>query len=109
MSPCLAALLLTLAVEVPVVTLVYLRPGRQALRALVLAVVVNLVTNPFLCVVLRRWMPTWDSAVMLGEGVAVVGEALAYWAVLRPRSAGRALLASGLANLLSFAIGLWVL
>jgi hypothetical protein len=101
MAPWLVALVLTVAIEVPVVAAFF--PG-QRLRLAFVALGANVVTNLVLNIVLAR--SAWGGHHLVpGEVFAVVGEALAYSVFSRPPDVARAALASGVANLLSFAVG----
>jgi hypothetical protein len=102
----LAALLITLAIEVPVVVALF--PG-QRVRMGAVAAVVNTASNLFLNLVLARMRALAGHHVLPGELLAVVGEAAAYAAFSRPHDLPRALLASSLGNALSFAAGLTAL
>ncbi len=99
----LLALGLTLGVEVPVVALFY--PGRRLRMALVCAAATTL-THLLLAFGFPRILPRGISALWVGETFATVAEAGAYW--LAGRQAGRALVASALANSCSFGLGLIV-
>jgi hypothetical protein len=102
MTPWMAALVVTLAIEVPFVAWVY--PGQRCRMALV-ALAANTVTNVTLNVLLAR-SPGWMGHHLLpGEAFAVVFEAAAYATFARPRDVARAAMASGAANALSFAAG----
>jgi hypothetical protein len=101
--PCwAAALALTLAIEVPVVAACF--PGQRTRMALV-AAAMNAATNLMLNLVLARLPALRGRHVVPGEILAVVAEAAAYALAGRPRDVPRSLLASGLANLLSFGAG----
>jgi hypothetical protein len=96
------AVLATLLIEVPLV--VWLLPGPRPVVLLV-AVVANVATNLFLNVALPHFVLCRPHALGIGETLAVVVEALAYYCVSRPREAGRALFVSGLANAASYSGG----
>ncbi len=96
----LLALGLTLALEVPVVAAFY--PGRRLRMALVCAAATTS-THLLLAFGFPRLLPRGMSALWVGETFATVGEAGAYW--LAAREPGRALVASAVANTLSFAAG----
>jgi hypothetical protein len=96
------ALAVTLAIEVPVVVLLF--PG-QRVRMGIAALVANTATNLVLNLLLPRLPGIGSHHVVVGEVFALVGEAAIYAAVSRPRSLSRALVASGLGNGLSFAAG----
>jgi hypothetical protein len=99
-----AALLVTLAIEVPVAVLAGGRPrGRIALAALA----ASLLTHP-----LAWWanhaipLPFASRAALIEAAVALVEAAL--YRALVPMSLPRALLTSCLANAASFGLGLWL-
>jgi hypothetical protein len=101
----IAAWLLTVAVEVPVVAALF--PGQRARLALACALGTSL-TNLAMNLVLPRWLGTGALYLLVGELSALVLEALLYAAVSRPRDLVRAATASALANGASFAAGLLV-
>lgn len=96
----------TLALEIPLAMAVY--PG-QRLRMGATCAVATSVTNLGMNLVLVPVLGHPGAALLLGEGLALVGEALAYWAVARPRAWGPALTASGLANAASWTAGMLLL
>jgi hypothetical protein len=102
MAPWLSACLATLVCEVPVVVLLY--PGQRK-KLLAAATVLNIVTN----VALNRFLPRLpligSRHLLVGEALALVGEAMGYALVVRPRDWARAFLASGVGNLISFTLG----
>jgi hypothetical protein len=102
MNGYLAALVSTLAVEVPIVALIY--PGQRRRMAACCAA-----ATTFTHLVMHFALPrVWSGTVVLvgGETFALALEALAYVLVSRPRDGARALLASALANGASFGVGL---
>jgi hypothetical protein len=99
----LLALLLTLAIEIPVVALVF---AGQRLRMALVCLVATTATHLLMHFVLPSVCPTARSWLIAGEAQALVLEALAYLLLSRPRDPGRALIASALANSASFAAGL---
>lgn len=101
----LLALAITLAVEVPVVALVYRGQRVRMAAACVLATTTTHLAMHFL---LPRALPRPGDFVLLGELLALGIEAGVYATVSRPREADRALMAAGLANALSYAAGLLV-
>jgi len=105
MSGALAAWLLTVAVEVPLVALVF--PGQRARLALACAAGTT-VTNLAMNLLLPRWLGAGAAWLLAGELGALLLEAALYAAVGRPRDPARALVASALANGASFAAGLAV-
>jgi hypothetical protein len=102
----LAALGITLCTEVPVVTLLY--PG-QRLRLGAACAVTTAATHLTMHFVLPGLLPAGTPALLAGEALATLAEATVYLAVSRPRDPGRALVASALANSLSFGAGLVLL
>jgi hypothetical protein len=102
MRGVLAALGVTLLLELPVVAAAY--PGQRA-RLTAVALVANTCTNLTLNVVLPLWPLLRGHHVLAGEVLAVVVEAAALAAASRPRDVGRALLVSGLGNALSYGAG----
>jgi hypothetical protein len=102
MGPTGLALTVTLAIEVPLVALLF--PGQRVRMALA-ALVANTVTNLTLNILLPRIPLVAPHALLVGELLALLGEAAVYAAVSRPRRVARALVASGLGNGLSFGLG----
>ncbi len=97
-----AALAVTLAVEVPLVSLVYRRErARMALVCALATSATNLAMNVWLIQAVR----SYDTYLLAGELGASTIEALVYVAASRQRDIGRALIASGLANAGSFIAG----
>ncbi|MEZ4225262.1 MAG: hypothetical protein R3B13_30200 [Polyangiaceae bacterium] len=105
MNAVLVALAVTLAVEIPVVALVY--KGERVRMALACAGV-TAATNLTMNTLLLRVAPSIESYLLIGEVGAVVLEAAAYVWISKSRDLGRALVASALANSLSYAAGLWL-
>jgi uncharacterized protein (DUF1810 family) len=98
------ALALTLGVEVSLVAAVF--PGRRARLATVCALTTT-ATHLALHFVFPHVLPARAAPLVVGEAIVTVLEAAAYWAA--SRDLGRSLVASGLANVASFALGLTVL
>ncbi len=98
-----AALAVTLVIEVPLVAALF--PG-QRLKMAAVSTVMNAVTNLTLNLVLRRAAWLHGHWLVPGEVFAVLSEAAAYALASRPRDLPRSLLASSLANALSFSAGL---
>jgi hypothetical protein len=97
------ALAVTLAVEVPVVSLVYRRePARMAIACALATSATNLAMNAWLL----HAVSSYASYLLVGELCATVVEGLVYIAASRQHDVGRALVASGLANAASFIAGL---
>jgi hypothetical protein len=97
------ALAVTLAIEVPVVSLVY---RRERARMSIACALATSLTNVLMNTWLLQGVRSHDTYLLVGELGASVLEALAYVAVSRQHDIGCALVASGLANALSFAAGL---
>lgn len=105
MNGTLAALTVTIAIEVPIVAAMF---PRQRARMALVALVANAATNLFLNVGLP-WLGARGAArIVTGEMIALVGEAAAYAWWSRPRSIPRVVVASALGNLVSFAAGPWM-
>ncbi|HMR04360.1 MAG TPA: hypothetical protein PKA88_01260 [Polyangiaceae bacterium] len=103
MNPVLIALAITVVVEAPVVALCY--PGERRRMALTCALTTG-ATNLAMNTLLFRWAGSYQSYLLIGEAGAALVEALVYFLVSRERDVGRALLASALANSLSYGVGL---
>ena len=102
MTGALAALVVTLLLELPIVAAAY--PG-QRVRLTAVALVANTFTNLTLNVLLPRWPLVRGHYILVGEILAVVMEAAALAVASRPRDTGRALVVSGLGNALSYGAG----
>lgn len=102
MDPALRALVVTLAIEVPLVILCY--PG-QRLRLALVALGANGLTNLTVNLVLP-WV-SWVSVhwLLMGEISAWLLEAMAYAAADKRRHWAYALAVSAVGNLLSFKLG----
>lgn len=96
------ALIATLAIEVPVVAAFF--PGER-LRMAFVAVLANTASNLTLNLVLARTVALSGHHVLLGEGLALFGEAAAYGASSRTHDLSRGGLASAVSNALSFSLG----
>ena len=105
MSPYALALALTLAVEVPIVALLF---PRQRLRMAFVCAAATVATHLSMHFALPRVLGSWGAAVLWGELGALTVEAAAYAIASRPRDPARALVTSALANLTSYAAGLAV-
>jgi hypothetical protein len=98
-----SALLVTLALEVPIVSLFYPRErARMALTCALATSATNLAMNAWLV----HLASSYSTYLLLGELGASTLEALAYVAVSPRHDIGRALVASGIANAVSFSAGL---
>jgi hypothetical protein len=98
-----SALAVTLALEVPIVSLFY--SGERARMALACAFATsatNLAMNAWLVHAAR----SYDAYLLGGELGASMLEALVYVAASRRHDLGRSLIASGIANAASFIAGL---
>jgi hypothetical protein len=96
------ALAITLATEVPIVAVLY---RGQRLRLAACCAAATTATHLLMHFALPHVVAA-PAVVPLGEALALVLEALAYWLAARPRALGLALVASALANLASYAAGL---
>lgn len=97
-----AALIITLAIEVPVVAWFY--PGQRRKMAVV-ASLSTTVTNLLMNLVLNNVRCFIGQHVLIGEVIALVAEASAYAVMSRPHDLPRAVFVSSLANALSFTAG----
>lgn len=102
----IAALLLTLAIETPIVVAMLRPRGVGVGRGILLACLASLATHPvvwfvFPALPLSPWPRLW-----LSELWAVLAEALIYGAAVRGLTAGRALALSFAANAASASFGL---
>lgn len=102
MSAALRALAATLILELPVVALSF--PGQRG-RLTLVALIANVGTNLTLNVLLPGAPGLGGHHVLVGEALAVVGEALAYAAASRPHDLGRSFIVSGASNALSYELG----
>ena len=106
----LLAVLVTLAVELPVLWLLarfVFRLTRVSTRRLfAVGVLASVVTLPLLWFVLPRLLPA-QPALVVGEGLVVVLEALCYWRLL-PSRLGAAIGLAVIANVASFLVGVVV-
>jgi hypothetical protein len=101
----LLALTITVAVEVPIVALVF---ARQRRRMAIVAAVTTGITNLLMNTLLRQAVADDRTFLHLGELGALVVEAAVYAIASKPREAGRAFAASALANTASYFVGRWV-
>lgn len=97
------AWLITLAIEVPTVALMY--SGQRTRMALVAALATS-ATNLPMNLLLPAWLGSGSAFLLTGELGALVLEAVVYFLAARPRDLPRAATASALANALSFGAGL---
>jgi hypothetical protein len=100
------ALAITLVVEVPGVAALF---PRQRLKMALAAALATTATHLIMHFALPRLTASYDQNLLFGETLAVVAEAAVYTLVSRPRDLPRALVASGLANILSYLAGLLLL
>ena len=107
----LMALLVTLLIEVPILfALARLVPGMRAIRVprlLVAGLLASALTLPYLWFIVPVFLRGVDGLV-IGEMLVFLVEAGIYMLVLRI-DVRRALLVSFVANLVSLALGLWLL
>ncbi len=110
MHPVLQAWLLTVALETPVVALLF--PGRRGWMALV-CVIATSGTNLYMNIGLPRFFSDFAYGLLLGEALALVIEALIYGVAARKLEIVnpfvKGWLASALANSLSYGVGIAVL
>ncbi len=102
MTPYQVALAITLALEVPVVALVF---RDQALRMGATCALTTTATHLSMHFLLPRVVAAYQSVVLIGELGALLIEAGVYALVSRPRDPGRALIASAVANTVSYLAG----
>jgi hypothetical protein len=102
------ALLITLAIEVPVVW--WMLRARGWRRVLPAALVANLLSHPALHFLLPRLLPArpLGTFILVGELSVFLWEAVLYLLWIRPRPWPRAVAAAAAANAASFALGLLV-
>ena len=101
----LLALLITLAVEVPTVAACF--PG-QRLRMAAVCAATTTCTHLAMHFILPQFVGSFGQFILVGELGALLVEAIVYWLASRPRDLGLALIASAMANALSYGIGLLV-
>lgn len=102
MTPYQIALAITLAIEVPVVVLVF---RDQPIRMGIACILTTSTTHLAMHFLLPRVAAAYQSIILIGELGALVIEAGVYALVSRPRDPGRALVASAVANTLSYLAG----
>jgi hypothetical protein len=95
-------LVVGIACEAPIVVLLY--PGRRVRMAACCAVSTG-TTQALLFFRLPIRFATWHGQLLFGEALAVVLEGTVYCIAARREGIGRALVASGLANMASFILG----
>jgi len=100
----LLALVITVAVEVPIVALVF---AGQRRRMAIVAAVTTGITNLLMNTLLRQTVADNLTFLHLGELGALVIEAGVYFLASKPREPGRAIAASALANATSYLVGRW--
>ena len=101
----LISLIVTIAIEVPIVAWFF---KGQRLRMSLVCLVTTSVTHLAMHHLLPQFIETRIQWILIGEAFALIFEAAAYTCVSRPRSFSRALMASGLANMTSYAAGILV-
>lgn len=100
----LSSLILTLLVELPIVTLFLVR--RASVRFVLTAVLFgNLVSHPFIHLVPPAVFPSYRWSLVAREGAAIAIEAAALVLIARPQPWWLCVLASLVANLASFLLG----
>lgn len=107
----LFAFVWTLAIELPIYTLLLARCFQARWAVVILTFAVNLATHPALWFV---WPHAWPHAIAIGEGLVIVVEATLIALVLArrgPRSGAvpRAIAAALIANAVSYLAGLVLL
>ena len=102
----LLALLLTLAIEVPLVAWIY--PGERVRLAIACGVTTT-ATHLTMHHVLPLVLASSGQVLVIGEAMALIVEAAVYAGVSRTRSVGRALVASAVANAVSYGVGITLL
>ncbi|MFC1889831.1 hypothetical protein ACFL4G_08755 [Thermodesulfobacteriota bacterium] len=103
----LFALILTLAVEIPLVLLLLRK--RAPLRFTLTAVIFgNLVSHPLIHLVPPQFFPSREVFIIAVESAAVVIEALTIFFIARPRPGWLAPASSLAANAASFFLGAWI-
>lgn len=102
MSRALRALAATLLIELPVVALGF---PTQRRRMVLVALAANTFTNLMLNLVLPTIPVVGSHHILIGEALALFAEAFAYAFAARPRAFARALVVSGIANVLSYELG----
>jgi len=103
MAAALFPLLVTLAVEIPCVALLF--PGQRLRMALVCAVTTG-ATNFLMNTVLFAAAPSQLTFLLVGELGALVVEGVVYALASKPRDVRRAVAASLVANAASFGAGI---
>lgn len=103
LPPFIFAWLVTVIIEAPIVAAFY---SRRRLRMGLVAAATTSATNLFMNLFLPRWVGVGMAFIILGEGGALLVEAVVYSLMSQSNDHARALAASGLANASSFAIGL---
>lgn len=106
LSGYLLALAVTIVSETAVVVLLY--PSARW-RAGTCCVVANAVTHIAMHHLLPRWVSSYAAWLVIGETGALAVEAASYWVCLSRFGLARAVVASALANLTSYAIGVALL
>ncbi len=97
---------ITLGIEIPVVAGVF---QGQRLRMALVCGVATTATHLAMHFILPPMVVSVDQFMLLGELGALAVEVLVYFLASRPRDIGRALVASALANGLSYGVGLLII
>jgi hypothetical protein len=101
-----AAFVLTLTVEIPIVTFLLRRAEPELLRRGILIVFANLATHPVVWYVISQLLLVGTPGYTLSaETWAIAAEAVFYWVAIRGLSLRRAIGIAVVANVASFALG----
>jgi peptidoglycan biosynthesis protein MviN/MurJ (putative lipid II flippase) len=103
LSDSLIAWLFTLIVEVPIVAGFYCKQWR---RMAAIAACATTVTNLAMNLLLPQLAGSEFRFLLIGESAALTVEALVYYIAAKERGVGHAILASAVANTVSFGLGL---
>jgi hypothetical protein len=102
----LAAFLITLAIETPVVIVLARRDEPDLIRLGLLVLFANLATHPLVWYVISQlWLVGTLSYIVIAESWAVVAEAVFYAVTVRALTARRAVVIAVVANAASFLAG----
>lgn len=102
-SAYVLALFITLVAEVPIVAACF---SGQRLRMAAVCAAATTCTHLSMHFILPQLVGSFGQFIFLGELGALLAEASVYWLASRPRDPGLALVASALANALSYGVGL---
>ena len=105
-SDWLAAFVLTLAIEVPLVAFLVRRVESDLIRLVILIVFANLATHLAVWYVITQLLLVGTPGyTLVAETWAFAAEAVFYWAAIRGLSFRRAIYVALVANLSSFVVG----